>query len=362
MRMSGFALMGTLVASAVACTGPTENVGEAEANATDPAALDFSLTVDQFKKVDNSKAEGFQVTGASANPLPCRNRSFGVKSKPSLYDGWDSAKADAFFEDVSGAAFREYVFASCRDDKREVLAWYGKERDFNFNVSEQMIQKDYDPKKLPLLLRLKTIGEDAATHYACNAAPEKKPIKETESATRVELTFACKKTAAPTKKVTGPMDFVSDPGPFVALASFADWLLPSVQSNQASFDKVRKALLATIPEGTYTGAMKTLSNHCEVTLKNEGDVLVVDHVTTSSSRKRHLELTAEDLLGFAEGDLFDFDMPLRVGGPKGGSFVAAEFRDKKGESLNLRFEQNKAPENQVLRIDRSTFCRRLEKK
>lgn len=360
MRIESFLLTGAMLASAVGCAGTMDGVAEAEANATDPASLDFKLTVDEFKRVDNSDTKSFEVEGAAAKALPCRNRAFSLVSKPSLRDGWDPAKADAFLESVPGSANREYIFASCRDAEREVLAWYGKERRFEFNVGEQMRQKDYDPKKVPLLLRLRTIGNSAATHYACDSAPARKPIKDTEDATRVELSYTCKKTAAPSKGVSGPIDFMSDPGPFAAVASFSDWMLPAVQSDERNFAKARDALFKMIGEGTYTGAMKDLDNVCELTIKKTGDALIIDHTTKSSNRLRHLELTAKDLLGFAEGDLFKNN--LRVEGPKVGTFVAAEFQDKKGDSFNLRFEANDGLDKQIVRIDRSTFCRRLEKK
>jgi hypothetical protein len=65
----------------------------------------------------------------------------------------------------------------------------------------------------------------------------------------------------------------------------------------------------------------------------------------------------------SEGAVFDFEEPLRVGGERGGTFVAAELKDKKGDSFVLRFEQNDGHEGQVMRINGSeTFCRRLEKK
>jgi hypothetical protein len=357
MRIASLLLTGVFGVAATGCAGATEDAAEAQSNAT-PASVDFTLTVDEFKKVSNSKTDAFAINVDASTTLPCRDRAFAVTTKPSLYEGWDPKK-EATSE---GGQFGEYIFASCRDGAREVLAWFGKERAIEFIVSEQLIQKDYDPKKLPLLLRTRTLGAGEPTFYACDTAPTKKLIKENDDAKRFDVTFACKKTAAPAKKATGPVDFISDPGPYASLVSFRDWMLPAIPSNKASFDNARKALLAKIPQGSYGGVMRTLSNQCTLTIKSDGDALVIDHTIVSSDRTRHFELKAEDILGFSEGVLFDFDKPLDVGGAKGGTFVAAEFRDKKGESFTLRFEQNDAPENQVMRINGpETFCRRLAK-
>jgi hypothetical protein len=350
-------------AASIGCAGSAD-VGQGEAEATGgPASLDLALTIAESKIVFSSRVEAFVVTDRQAMTLPCRDRSFFMTSKPSLYDGWDPARADAFSEDIEGAEFREHTFASCRDASHEVLGWFGKERGLEFTVSEQLLDEDYDPKKLPVLLRLKTLGSDAVSHYSCDSEFKKTQIGETENAKRFEITATCKRRTTPAKGASGPVDFISAPGPYASLASYRDWMLPAVPSTQASFDRVRKALLEKVGAGSYGGAMRTLSSLCDLDIESDGDRLIVDHTIKSSDRTRHLELKAEDLLGFSEGALFDFEEPLRVGGEQGGTFVAAEFRDKKGDSFVLRFEQNTNREGQVMRINGSeTFCRRLEKK
>jgi hypothetical protein len=334
--------------------------GQAEA-VTGPATLHVSLTIAESKVVFSSHVEAFAVNDGQNLNLPCRDQSFSMTSKPSLYSGWSPASVDTFSAEVAGAKFREHPFASCRNPDTQVLGWFGKERDIEFIPSEQLLDKDYDAVKLPLLLQMKVLGSSSATYYSCNGAFKKTLIGESDNAKRFNISVACKSVAAPSHGQLGPIDFITSPGPYAAVATYRGWMLPAVASSQANFDRVRDALLANVPAERYSGAMRTLSSLCDLTVETKGDALVVDHTIKSSGHTRHLELKAEDLLGFAEGDLFSD--PLRVRGEPTGTFAAAEFRDSKGDSFVLRFEQNTTLDARVMRINGSeTSCRRLEKR
>jgi hypothetical protein len=138
-------------------------------------------------------------------------------------------------------------------------------------------------------------------------------------------------------------------------------MLPAVQSNAATLEKVRTALLAKVPDGKYAGAMSTLSKLCQLDVKKTSDGLDVDHTIVSSNRTRHLQLRAEDLLGFVEGDVYSD--PIRITGEKIGKFAAAEFKDDKGGSFIVRFEQNTNADAKIVRINGSdAYCRRLERR
>jgi hypothetical protein len=107
--------------------------------------------------------------------------------------------------------------------------------------------------------------------------------------------------------------------------------------------------------------MSTLSKACEIKIAKTADGLTVDHTIVSSHRTRHLVLKASDLLGVTEGDVYAD--PIRITGTPQGKFVAAEFRDDKGESVTIRFEKNDALDGQIVRINGpEAYCRRLVKK
>lgn len=333
--------------------------GEADVTAALPT-VDLALTIAESKVVFSSHVLSFAIKGGTTLNVPCRDRAFHLSSKPSLYSGWSPEDAAKFSETVDGARFQEHTFASCRDAETEVLAWFGKERDLEFTVSEQLLDDDYNATKLPVLLRLKKIGADAATYYSCSGAFSKKLVGETENAKKFEIALSCKARNAPTKGERGPVEFISNPGKYASVASYREWMLPAVPSNKENLERVRKALFAKVAEGTYSGAMATLSKKCNLKIEKTADGLIVDHTIVSSDRTRHLELKAADLLGYAEGDLYA-DLNGVEGAPVG-KFAAAEFRDSKGESLTVRFEKNDGLDAQVVRINGSeAYCRRLVK-
>lgn len=322
-------------------------------------ALKVYVRIAESKIVFDSKVESFGVKGAKALDLPCTTQAFNLTSKPSLYDGWSPDKAASFGEEIEGAKFREYITASCRNAETQVFGWFGKEREYEFTVPEQLLDKDYKPKSLPLILQYGAIGADP-TYFSCDGAFKKTLIGETENAKRYDIEATCKKRPAPTKGELGPIDFIKSPGPYAAVASYKPWMLPPVVANKASFDRVREAVLAKVPAGKYSGAMSTLSKLCDLEVKATGDTITIDHTIKSSNRTRHLELKAEDLLGFVEGDVFAD--PIRASGTPQGTFAAAELRDGKGESVVVRFEKNTSLDAMVVRIDGAeAYCRRLVK-
>jgi hypothetical protein len=323
--------------------------------------VSLHLAIAESKVVFDSKVESFNVAGAAAQALPCRDRGFHMTSKKTLYaSGWSPDDAASFAENVDGAAFRDYVYASCRDAKSEVFAWFGKSFDIELSVSERLLDEDYKPAHDPLLLRQAAIGSGAPKYYSCDADFQKKLVSETENAKHYDISVACKARSAPTKAELGPADFVAKPGPYAAVASYNDWALPSVESSDSSFERVRSAFVGKVPEGTYSGAMSTLSKTCKMHVQKTAEGLAVDHTIDSSNRTRHLDLRAADLLGFVEGDLFDD--PIRVTAQKVGKFAAAEFKDGKGGSFVVRFEDNTTLDAKVVRINGSeAYCRRLVK-
>jgi hypothetical protein len=335
----------------------TEDTGELRDGESTVA---LHLTIAESKIVFSSRTEAFSIGDGPSRSLPCRDREFHLTSKNSLYkDGWSVDQAARFSEDEQGADFREYPFASCRDAKTEVLGWFGKERDIEFSVSEQLLDDDYKPTQLPLLLRRKELGGTKADYFKCDSAFEKRLISENDKAKRFDISVKCKSTREPTKAVRGPIDFISNPGPYAAVGSYRGWMLPPVTSNAASIEKVRAGLLDKVADGKYSGAMSTLSKLCNLDVKKTSDGLAIDHTIVSSRRTRHLELKADDLLGYVEGDVY-VD-PIRIS-EKTGKFAAAEFRDEKGGSFIVRFEQNDNADAKIVRINGSeAYCRRLQR-
>lgn len=104
--------------------------------------------------------------------------------------------------------------------------------------------------------------------------------------------------------------------------------------------------------------MSTLTKTCKMKVQKTAEGLTVDHTIVNGDRTRHLELKAADLVGFVEGELYAD--PIRVKGEPTGKFAAAEFRDTKGGSFVVRFEDNATLDATVVRINGSeAYCRRL---
>lgn len=336
----------------------SEPAGEDESAIGSGASLTLEMSIAESKVVFDSRLEGFRIK-SGADAVPCREQDVSLTSKPSLYAaGWSPEKAADFAEGVSGARYRNYPFASCRDAGTEVLAWFGKERDIELSIGDTLVSEDYSASRLPLLLRHVSLASGEATYYACNGNFAKTLTGETENAKRYDIAVTCRRRAAPSKAQLGPIDFVTNPGPYAALASYRPWLLPAVPATAEKFESVRAALLAKVPAGKYTGAMSTLAKGCNLTVEKTEGGLVLEHVIQSSRRKRRIELKAEALLGFVEGDLFAD--PIRAEGAPVGRFAAAEFSDGKGDSIVVRFEKNDGLDGKIVRVDGVTsYCRRL---
>jgi len=345
-----------------ACAGTSDEASSASEGAlaatAAPASLELALTISESKEVYSSHVDAFAIKGATS--LPCHDEAFYLSSKASLYEGtWSPAAASSFAESEPGAQFHEYVFASCRAGDAQVLGWFGASRQYELTVSDQLVAKDYDAAKLPLLLQYRNVGSDPTSFYACDSAFSKKQIGETATATRYEIAVTCKARSTPTKAETGPIDFITNPGIYAAVGSYREWMLPPVPSTPESFARVRAKLLGKVPAGKYTGAMSTLSKTCDLGIDASADgKLVVDHTIVSSDRTRHFDLGPADLLGFTEGDLYAD--PLRPVGPAQGTYAAAQFADGKGGSFVLRFESNTTLDAKIVRVNGpETYCRRL---
>jgi hypothetical protein len=357
-------LLSCLLVLGVSAVGCGESSSGDEASADDEvnaASLKVYLRIAESKVVFDSHTESFGVRGTGID-LGCRTRAWYMSSKPSLYDdGWSVEKAADFSEDKPDADLHEYVLATCRNADTQIVGWFGKHREYEFTVPEQLLDDDYKASQMPLILQQSKLdGSGAPQYYTCNGSFEKKLISETENAKHYDIEVKCKKRAAASKGELGPLDFMNAPGPYAAVASYKPWALPPVASTKQNFEKARDAMLSQVGEGTYKGAMSTLGKTCKLEVSKAGDTLVVAHTIESSNRTRRLELKADTLLGFVEGDVFED--PIRVSGAPIGKFAAAEFKDDKGESVVVRFEKNTNLEGQIVRIDGSeAYCRRLAK-
>jgi len=348
-------------AALVGCSSSSEEVAPVEDEAAAIArgdSLVLEMAIAESKVVFGSRLESFRIK-SGAESSPCRERAFHLTSAKSLFEaGWSPERAADFSEKADGARFHDYVLASCRDASSEVLAWFGKERDIELSVGDTLLDEDYRPASLPLLLRHRALPGGAPAYYACSSAFRKTQTGETENAKRFAIEVTCKKRAAPTAKELGPIEFVSNPGPYAAVASYKPWMLPAVPSTPASFQAVKAALVDKVPAGTYAGAMSTLTKGCNLRVDVDGDKLVIEHVIQSSRRKRRIEVTADKVLGFASGDVYAD--PIRVEGTPTGTFAAVEVDDGKGGSEVIRFEKNTNAEGRIVRIDGAeAYCRRL---
>jgi hypothetical protein len=352
------------VATSVGCA-PSEpsddSAGGEEALSKGPTTFDVYVKIAESKIHFTSRVESFGVKSGAALDLPCENRVVSFTSKPNLYDkGWTPEAAPDFDESVPGAKYKAYLFSSCRNAETQVFGWFAQEREYEFTVPEQLLDKKYSPKAMPLVLQYVPLGKGTPSYYACDADFTKKKVGETVNETTFEIGVSCKKRRAPTKAQMGPIDFVNNPGSYAAVSSYNAWMLPPVASTQENVDRARDALISKVAAGKYSGVMSSLSKLCGLEIKETPMGLSIDHTIKSGNRVRHLELNAENILGFIEGDLYKD--PLRVTGAPQGTFAAVEFRDNKGASTVVRFEQNTSLDALVVRIDGSeAYCRRLEK-
>lgn len=363
MRTSACSVLGLLVLSSLAggCAAePRDETEDGSDAISSGASLTLEMSIAQSKVVYSSNVESFRMR-SGAEAAPCRAVRFGLTSPRSLYDaGWSPDRAADFAESAPGARFRDYVLASCRDANTETLAWFGKGRSIELPLEDTLVRDDYRASELPLLVRHVALAGGQATYYTCDGAFRRSVTGETATEKRFDVSVSCRRTSAPTKAELGPVDFLTSPGPYAAVASYRPWMLPAVAATPESFRAVRAALLAKVPAGRYTGAMSTLSKTCGLSLDSAGEGLVIEHETRSSNRTRRLELKAETLRGFVEGELFAD--PIRAEGAPVGTFAAAEFDDGKGGSVVVRFEQQTGLDGRIVRFDGGNlYCRRLSR-
>ncbi len=352
--------LAALLAIGCSSSEPEEDDFGAGEDALGSSALKVTMRIAESKEVYSQRVLSFGVKDSGTLDLGCANQAFNMVSKPSLYEqGWSPEQAAAFSPTVSGARYKSYLFASCRNAETQIFGWFARARgDSEYTVDDQFMAEGYDPAKLPLVLQRTPLGGGAPTYYSCSSAFKKTQTGENASEKLFDLEVTCRKRNAPTKAEMGPLDFVANPGPYAALASYKAWALPPLASNAQNFERVRSAFLGKVAAGNYTGAMSTLSKTCGLKIENNGNTLVVDHTIQSSNRTRHLELKAEDLLGFLEGDLYED--PIGVEGPTVGRFAAAEFRNGRGGTVVVRFEQNTTRDAAIVRINGAeAYCRRL---
>lgn len=352
----------------LALLGGCSSTATVEDESTDEALaqggkFELSLTVAESKETFSSRVERFGAVvtqGSRQTQLPCRERAFGLMSKESLYGGWSPDRAAAFADDVAGAKFHDYTYASCRDANTEAFVWFSRDRDIAMLISDELLEDDYSESKMPLVVELQTIGKADRSTFAC-AARTKTPVGETAHEKTFDMRIACKKRPALSAAERGPIDFVARPGAWGAVASYKSWALPSVPATQASLTRVKTALLKMVEGGSYDGVMSTLSKGCAVKVSSVEDELTIEHtIVGSTPRTRTLKLQTANLLGFVEGDVFAD--PIRIQGPAIGKYAAAEFLDAKGKPVVVRFEKNTSKEGQIVRINGSeAYCRRLQK-
>lgn len=318
----------------------------------------INLVIHDSKQVFLTTPKSFEIAVGNS-PLACKDMAFYLGTSVSLFEsGWDVAQTDRF-ADVTGPGFRNYIFARCRNADTEYVAWFGGHREFEFLVSEQLLDKNFDPSKMPLIVRARSLTGGSPSYYRCQTARSRVLIddKPTHATYQVKMDCAASRVS---KSELGPIEFIDNPGPFAHIAAYRGYALPAVSSTPASFARVKSSLLNLVPQGKFKGAMSTLRKTCDLEISVNGDTLFIDHtITTGRARTRRLELKSQDLLGAVEGALYADPIRYRAGEKSVGRFAAAEFRTEKG-SLVMRFDQFEGLDGQVVRINGSeAYCRRL---
>lgn len=328
------------------------------------AEADLNIVIQESKVLFISRVQEYdlKVRGSHVGDLglPCRSRSFFLLGGGSLYKGWNPAKARE--NDDETGKMHEYIISTCRNRDIEGLLWFEKPRDIEHNVPEQLAYEDFEPSKNNLLVQIRSIKDSKKSFYRCGQKVKKELLKAGEKSNTYRLTAKCE-AAEVTEKLRGPVDFVNNPGAFAAKASYRGWMLPSVASDSASFEKASKNLLTHVPSGKYSGVMKTLGKTCDIEISVKDGVLSLTHTMTATAKPitRRLSFKAENLIGAVSGDVYED--PIRIEDKAVGRFAAAEFVNEKNEITILRFEKNTNKEGLIVRIDGSeSYCRRLEKK
>lgn len=298
----------------------------------------IELTIQESKLLFTSRVVSFDVKVPNlASSLPCRDRDF-VR--------------------LNGEG-REHAFSTCRDRSHEVVLWHGKTRNTELAVSDELLDEDYDPKKIPTLMRAVSLGRRTKQYFACTTR-QKVLISESDSSKTFRIQMDCAAVAA--EEIERSLDlvtFLDNPGDFAAVMAYEKTYLPATEANAANFSMITAALLKEVPAGAYSGVMRTLSNKCELIVEATPNArnprtLTIRHTTLSSSRQREVKFAAQDVLGFATGKFISED-------GKPGTFAAAEFADGK-KSLFVRFERINSQDGSIVRIDGPvTYCRRLTK-
>jgi hypothetical protein len=187
-----------LAVTAAGCVEPSSSDAETEDDEVNAASLKVYLKIAESKIVYTSHTESFGVRGTNLD-LGCRTRAWYMSSKPSLYDnGWSVAKAGDFSEDHPDADLKEYILATCRDADTQIIGWFGKHREYEFTVPEQLLDDDYKASRLPLILQQSKLdGSGTPQYYTCNGAFSKKLLGETANAKHYDIEVKCKKREAP---------------------------------------------------------------------------------------------------------------------------------------------------------------------
>lgn len=351
-----------LASLATGCASDTEGA-EAEQDLAAPSTVQLELEIyENPRAIGGAGVLSFSAKVRSGS-LPCKDQRFSLKSRPSVFDGWSPENAAAFSKAVPGAEARGYAFSSCRNAEEAVHAWFTKATRLDHSVDGQLAaSRDYVASENPIQLAYQNLSTGALAYYQCSV-PAKKDLVRTEgTATVYALTVSCTSKRTPKANERGPLDFRMNPGPYAAVMSYYGQMLPPVAATPAAFAKVQASLLGYVGPGTKRGAMRTLSNECTLKVESSQNMLTLEHTTVSSGRVRRVELKAEDLLGFVEGDVFSD--PLEAEGTVQGRFAAAQFRDPRDAetgTLTVRFERNTNAEGQFVRINGSTtYCRRLQ--
>lgn len=191
--------------------------------------LELDLTIRSSNMLYTTKLMSFETrlisgTGnaTSEKKMKCRNESIYVinMGQKLFKDGWKPELA--VDRDSRGLGMK---MMSCRDSNHEVLGWFPTERDIDYDVSDQLLDDDYNPARLPLLIRLTSLDGDIS-YFSCSNRLQKIPTGETASYKEHSLRQNCAPISSLPARSTGQPDFVSNPGPYSAVAGYRPWTLP----------------------------------------------------------------------------------------------------------------------------------------
>lgn len=337
---------------------------DAARGAGSPDDLSFSLVIRESKLVYDSHVVAFAAelksVGTQKESVECRDSSSYLLDVPvDLRSGWDSTPG--WTGGRAAPRNQESVIVTCRNQKYEIMGWFAEARDTELLVSDELVSKDYSPAKLPLLVRVKS--SQGVQFFSCGSKFVKTLTGETANYTEHTISEACSPIRDLAKKDTGIVDFVSAPGSFAAVAAYRQWPLPWQPITSKTFEATVDSLLKNVPAGEYSGAMASLGKTCDLKIERLPGKLKVTHTMTSTSRPRvrTLEITADSMLGAAEGPVFKD--PNRVLPDDSGRMAAIEFKKDSRSSSHMMFEKRTDLDGLVVRLNGSEmYCRRLVKK